>query len=97
MSPVSKDIPAFRVGSSAITQRFKELQLKTLYLGLSDGARTNEIRRASAGEIGNEQIWQAYELGEDKASEMAEALRTALDESGYKTSTAAVQSHLAAR
>jgi hypothetical protein len=81
-------IPAFRVGQLRHHQRFKELQLKTLYLGLSDGARTNEIRRSSAGEIGNEQIWQAYELGEDKASEMAEALKTALDESGYATSKA---------
>jgi hypothetical protein len=79
-------IPAFHVGKLRHHQRFKELQLKTLYLGLSDGARTNEIRRASAGEIGNEQIWQAYELGEDKAAEMAEALRAALDESGYPTS-----------
>jgi hypothetical protein len=81
-------IPAFRVGTLRHNQRFKELQLKTLYLGLSDGARTNEIRRSSSGEIGNEQIWQAYELGEDKATEMAEALKTSLDESGYPTSKA---------
>src|SRR5438552_11457087 len=53
-------IPAFHVGKLHRHPRFRELQLKTLYLGLSDGARTNEIRRASAGEIGNEQIWHAY-------------------------------------
>jgi hypothetical protein len=66
--------------------RFRELQLKTLYLGLSDGARTNEIRRSSSGEIGNEQIWQAYELGEDKANDMADALKTSLEEAGYSAS-----------
>ena len=70
-----QDIPAFHVGKLRHHARFRELQLKTLYLGLSDGARTNELRRASGGEIGNEQIWQAYELGDDKATEMAEALR----------------------
>jgi hypothetical protein len=79
-------IPAFHVGKLRHHARFKELQLKTLYLGLSDGARTNEVRRASIGEIGNEQIWQAYELGDDKAAEMAEALRASLDESGYSAS-----------
>jgi hypothetical protein len=79
-------IPAFQVGRLRNAPRFKELQLKTLYLGLSDGARTNEVRRASGGEIGNEQIWQAYELGEDKATDMAEALRGSLDEAGYPTS-----------
>lgn len=79
-------IPSFQVGRLRHHARFRELQLKTLYLGLSDGAHTNEIRRASAGEIGNEQIWQAYELGEDKAKEMAEELRTSLDNAGFSAS-----------
>jgi hypothetical protein len=81
-----QDVPAFHVGKLRHHARFRELQLKTLYLGLSDGARTNELRRASGGEIGNEQIWHAYELGEDKATEMAEDLRKALDKFGYSTS-----------
>lgn len=58
--------------------RFTELKLKSLYLGLSDGARTNELRRASAGEISNEQIWQAYELGDEKVADMIDALKEAL-------------------
>ncbi len=81
-------VPAFKVGYLRHHPRFKELRLKTLYLGLSDGARTNEIRRSSRGEIGNEQIWQAYELGEDKAIDMAEGLKASLDESGFSTSKA---------
>jgi hypothetical protein len=67
--------------------RFRELQLKSLYLGLSDGARTNELRRSGDGAIGNEQIWQAYELSDEKASDMTDELRKSLDESGFKTST----------
>jgi hypothetical protein len=63
--------------------RFKELRIKSLYLGLSDGARTNDLRRASDGDIGNEQIWQAYELGEEKAADMKSALVEALKKEEY--------------
>jgi hypothetical protein len=73
-----KGIPTYRVGEICRDPRFKELELKSLYLGLSDGARTNELRRASHGDISNEQIWQAYELGEAKAEDMLEALDKAL-------------------
>lgn len=71
----------YRVGEICRDDRFKELKLKSLYLGLSDGARTNELRRASNGEISNEQIWQAYELGEAKAEDMLQALAKALKKS----------------
>jgi hypothetical protein len=73
-----KGIPTYRVGEICRHPRFQELQFKSLYLGLSDGARTNELRRFSDGEISNEQIWQAYELGEAKADDMLEALGKAL-------------------
>jgi hypothetical protein len=73
-----KGIPTYRVGEICRDPRFEELQLKSLYLGLSDGARTNELRRFSSGEISNEQIWQAYELGDAKAEDMLEALGKAL-------------------
>lgn len=52
--------------------------MKSLYLGLSDGARTGEFRRASGGEIGNEQISHAYELGQDKVEDMVSELRSSL-------------------
>jgi hypothetical protein len=73
-----QDIPSFRISQIIDHPRFKELQIKSLYLGLSDGARTNEIRRASNGEIGNEQIWQAYELGPEKTSDMLKELKETL-------------------
>jgi hypothetical protein len=73
-----KDIPPHCVGQIVRQDRFKELRIRSLYLGLSDGARTNDLRRASDGDIGNEQIWQAYELGEEKATEMKSALADAL-------------------
>jgi len=75
-------IGTHRVGEITRHVRFRELQIKSLYLGLSDGARTNELRRASGGEISNEQIWQAYELGEDKAEDMVAELGDALTKAG---------------
>lgn len=72
------DISSFRVTQIANHPRFEELRVKTLYLGLSDGARTSEMRRASNNEISNEQIWHAYELGEEKARDMQEELQRAI-------------------
>jgi hypothetical protein len=78
-----KDIPPHCVAQLVRHARFKELRIKSLYLGLSDGARTNDLRRASDGEIGNEQIWQAYELGEEKSADMKEALAKALAKENF--------------
>jgi hypothetical protein len=71
-------IPAYKVGRLQNHHRFGELRIKSLYLGLSDGAHTNDLRRASAGAISNEQIWQAYELGEAKSGDLLEELHKAL-------------------
>ncbi len=78
------DIPPFCVGKIVNHPRFKQLRLKSLYLGLSDGARTSELRRAAGGEINNEQIWQAYELGPYKAEDMVEKLGKFLHKAGFK-------------
>lgn len=72
------DLPSYKVAEICKKDRFKELQIKSLYLGLSDGARTNEVRRSSSGEISNEQIWQAYELSDEKAEDMLGELKSSL-------------------
>jgi hypothetical protein len=80
------DIAPYKVGQLIKHPRFEQLRTKSLYLGLSDGAHTNDLRRASNGAISNEQIWQAYELGEAKAEDMLTELRKTL------TATAAASS-----
>lgn len=75
-------IPTHRIGALSRHVRFKELKAKSLYLGLSDGARTNELRRASDYQISNEQIWQAYEVGEQKAESMLTGLKKTLIKKG---------------
>lgn len=72
------EIAPYKVAALARHPRFEELRIRSLYLGLSDGAHTNELRRASNGAISNEQIWQAYELGDAKAEDMLAALRKSL-------------------
>jgi hypothetical protein len=72
----------FYVGAIRRHPRFATLRLKSLYLGLSDGARTNELRRASNGDISNEQIWHAYELGDEKAADMVSELGVSLTNAG---------------
>lgn len=81
-----QNIPQHKVGEISRHRRFRELALKSLYLGLSDGARTNELRRASSGEISNEQIWHAYELGREKEIDMTDELSSSLKLNGFEES-----------
>ena len=75
-------IPSYKINKIRSHKRFVELGRKSLYLGLSDGARTNEFRRSGNDEISNEQIWQAYELGDEKARDMIKDLNQVLGTDG---------------
>jgi hypothetical protein len=46
---------------------------RTLFLGLSDGARTDAFRRAHPN-ISNEQLWHAYDISDEKAGSMGRKL-----------------------
>jgi hypothetical protein len=50
---------------------------QTLFLGLSDGARTDVFRRAHP-DISNEQLWHAYDISDEKAESMGKKLPDAL-------------------
>ena len=50
---------------------------QTLFLGLSDGARTGVFRRAHP-DISNEQLWHAYDISDEKAASMGKKLGDAL-------------------
>jgi hypothetical protein len=50
---------------------------QTLFLGLSDGARTDVFRRAHP-DISNEQLWHAYDISDEKAASMGKKLADAL-------------------
>jgi len=60
------------------SKAFRSLRRKTLYLGLSDGARMDRLRRASP-ELSHEQFWLSPELGPHAVSAMAEKLTDAIE------------------
>lgn len=55
------------------SSEFQLLRRQSLFLALSDGARTDIFRRSNP-ELSHEQIWQAYEMSFEKADEMKNAL-----------------------
>jgi hypothetical protein len=53
----------------------QEVSRRTLYVGLSDGARLDSFRRANVGVISNEQVILAYEASSDKWKDVSENLK----------------------
>ena len=67
------------VDTVAQSAQFRSLRRRTLYLGLSDGARLDRLRRSSP-ELSHEQFWLSPELGDEAIRSMAEKLGEAMDE-----------------
>ena len=71
-------IPPYRVWASAeATTAYEQLLRRTLFIGLSDGARLDLFRRANAGVISNEQIVVAAHIDEEKWDDLLKNLRKA--------------------
>ena len=72
-------IPRYHVNDIVDSVQFRTLRRKTLYLGLSDGARVDRLRRSSP-ELSHEQFWLSPELGSEAVRNMREKLANALEE-----------------
>jgi len=72
-------VPTHMVGRIESSDEFSELQRRTLFLGLSDGARIDSFRRANP-ELSHEQIWQTFEITPEKAKTMAQHLQEDLSQ-----------------
>ncbi len=69
-------IPAHMVWASADSvKEFQSLLRRTLFLGLSDGARMDALRRTNTGIISNEQVMIATELEDAKWKSAVKKLR----------------------
>jgi hypothetical protein len=70
------DIPPYLVMTreSFRTEFFRE-QRRTLFIGLSDGARLDMLRRANAGVLVNDQIVLATHIDEDKWRDLGSKLK----------------------
>ncbi len=64
-------------------QRLKLLQRRTLYVGLSDGARIDVFRRYNEGVVSNEQVVPFSEINDDKWKDLTKELRKDLDARGF--------------
>ena len=53
-------------GTAAAAAAYKRLVRRSLFIGLSDGARIDAFRRANVGVISNEQVVVSYELSQRK-------------------------------
>lgn len=78
--PILLEIAAKRLGCESHhvakisgSREFAGVRRRSLFLGLSDGSRMDVFRRAA--ELNNEQVWQAYEIGDPKAKKFLKDLR----------------------
>jgi len=80
-------VPKYRVWARAETVADYELmRRKTLFLGLSDGARMDAFRRANVGLISNEQLVLATQIDDDKWKDLLKSLREHLKDESAKFS-----------
>jgi hypothetical protein len=69
-------------GNALAENRVREMAIRTLYVGLSDGARTDVLRRFNEGIISNEQIVASTEISDKKWCDLVEDLGKRLDNAG---------------
>ena len=72
-------VPAYRVKKVRTTPNYARAKQSSLFLGMSDGARIGQLRRASAG-LSNEQFGMTYELNQTRANTMLCELRKRLSD-----------------
>lgn len=67
-------VPRDRIKAIVDTIEYRTLHRRTLYLGMSDGARTDWFRRANPS-ISNEQVFHAYDVSQVKTANMLGKLK----------------------
>ena len=73
--------PSYRVlVDPQLQDALKVLQRKTLFMGLSDGARIDTIRHVNARHLSNEQVVQGTQVDPDKWRDLLSNLRNDLDD-----------------
>lgn len=80
-------VAKYKVWAQAETAKTYDAMLrKTLFIGLSDGARMDAFRRANVGIISNEQIVLAMQIDEDKWTDLLKNLRKDLTDGSVRFS-----------
>lgn len=73
-------LPVYRVDDDPEgSRRLAEIQCRTLYVGVSDGARIDVFRRYNEGTVNNEQVVSMIEISALKQAKLKEKLQERLD------------------
>lgn len=81
------DIPTYKVWTTPLaSQEFKKHLRKTLIMALSDGARIDQLRRATYGVLSNEQFVGMTQVDDEKWKDVLENLRKELGDPAAKFS-----------
>lgn len=73
-------LPVYRVDDDPeASRRLTEMQCRTLYVGVSDGARIDVFRRYNEGTVNNEQVVAMIEISELKQAGLRKKLKQRLD------------------
>ena len=73
-------VPEYRVSKVLSSTEFNRAERKSVFLGLSDGARIDVFRRMAG--LSNEQVHATYQLSDEKAQDMVRELRSDLHSFG---------------
>ncbi len=76
----SADLDPHRLKAVMASEAYRARQRRTLILGLSDGARTDQFRRVNPLEISHEQVFHAYDVSNVKAETMVTKLKKDLEQ-----------------
>lgn len=80
LKSVAKDngLSQKHIARVATSQDFRVRQRQCLFLGLSDGSRIDTFRRVNRDSLTHEQVWQTYEISNQRADVLLTKLRADL-------------------
>jgi hypothetical protein len=70
---IKKGIPNYHVKKLYDSAEYKEIKRKSLFLGISDGAKIDQLRRSSG--ISNEQVFSSYYISSEKKDDLLDELK----------------------
>jgi hypothetical protein len=78
-------VPVYLVWARQDTRKcYEDTLARTLFIGLSDGARIDGFRRSNAGTVANDQVALGYELSDDKWRDLHDNLRQRTNDSSAR-------------
>ena len=67
-----KGVPRYHVKKIIESEEYREIKRRSLFLGISDGAKIDQLRRSSG--ISNEQVFSSYYISKEKGDDMLDEL-----------------------